>query len=57
MVKVQSRLQKALMALAEQGNPEVRAAALARSALALARSDQALALAQDRDRLHAITRT
>lgn len=54
MVEVQSRLQKALMALADQPNPAIRAAALDQSALALARSDHALAMAQDRDRLLAI---
>ncbi|MTH79948.1 DUF2254 domain-containing protein [Paracoccus aestuariivivens] len=56
MVEVQSRLQKALMALADQSRPDMRAAALDQSTLALARSDQALPLPQDRDRLHAIVR-
>ncbi|WP_395665110.1 DUF2254 domain-containing protein [Methylocella sp.] len=54
MIEVQSRLLKSLFALARQGDPRTRAAALRQARLAHARAEAALTLPQDRRRLNEI---
>ncbi|MEW5422366.1 DUF2254 domain-containing protein [Amorphus sp. 3PC139-8] len=55
--EVQIQLQSALCALAERGGPQLAAAARRQSALALARSDEALALQIERERVRAAAPT
>lgn len=54
LVEIQLRLQKSLAALGRIGHGEFRQAAREQAELALARADVAMALAHDKQRLHAL---